>query len=118
MSYLKKIWLLSASFLLVPMVASAGTPAPVDAVGLIGKLKDVLAAVIPLLIGVAVVVFLWGVVRFIGARDEAGRSDGRMKMMWGLIGLFIMISVWGIVNLIDDSLGLDNTTPTNIPGPV
>lgn len=73
----------------------------------VGKLVDnVLQPVVYLLIGLAVVFFLWGVVQFVSGADNADRvTEGRNHMIWGLIGLFIMVSVIGIMNLICNSIG-------------
>jgi hypothetical protein len=39
--------------------------------------------------------------------------------MYGVIGFFVMLSFWGLVNIIDNTLKLDNQQPdginTNIP---
>jgi hypothetical protein len=43
----------------------------------------------------ASVLFIWGVIEFlfIGASNEEAKSKGKKHMVWGLVGLFIMISV-------------------------
>jgi len=63
--------------------------------------QHVLNPIIIFLFTVAVLVFVVGIVRFIAsAGDEAGRERGKRSMMWGIVGLFIMISVYGIIRLI------------------
>lgn len=58
-----------------------------------------------LLVGVAVVVFLWGLVEFIAkADDPEGRATGRQHIMWGLIGLAIIFGTYGIMNVIQRTL--------------
>ncbi|MFA6463850.1 MAG: hypothetical protein WCV55_02495, partial [Candidatus Paceibacterota bacterium] len=50
---------------------------------------------IPLLIIIAVVVFLYGVLKFISAGDnEEARQSGRNVMIYGIIVLFVMVSIW------------------------
>ena len=72
----------------------------------------ILAPLIPLIIGLAVVVFLWGVLRFIvAAGDVKKREEGRNFIIWGLIGITIMLSIWGLVKILTDTLNLDNTAP-------
>jgi len=59
-----------------------------------------------LFMGLAVVVFLWGVIRFIvGGADEEAVTTGKRHMIWGIVGLFIIVSVWGIMNLICRTVG-------------
>jgi len=62
---------------------------------------ELIQAAIPLLIAIAVLYFIWGVVQFIiNAGDEGARAEGKTKMIWGVVGLFIIISVWGLVALL------------------
>ena len=72
--------------------------------GLANKIiTDLLNPLIAVLIGVAVVMFLWGVVEFIAkAGNEEARTTGKKHIIWGLIGLAIMISVFGIINILSN----------------
>jgi len=36
-------------------------------------------------------------------------------MLWGIIGLVVMVAAWGIVNLVVNTLGLDTTTVPSLP---
>lgn len=61
--------------------------------------------IVPDLIGVAVVVFLWGVFKFIkNGGDEKARESGKQVMLWGVIGLFSMLCVWGVVAILAHTL--------------
>ncbi len=87
------------SFNLIP-IAYAQVPDPAKKL-VNGILREILNPVIQLMIGIAVVYFLWGVFQFIRNADNPGeRKKGGMNMFWGAIGLFIMISAYGILNLI------------------
>jgi Type IV secretion system pilin len=69
-----------------------------------------------LLVSIALMVFLWGVVQFIGtAGDEKARGAGRTKILWGLIGLALIVSVWGVVNLLRTMVGTNAVTKCNSP---
>lgn len=58
--------------------------------------------IIPILIGIAFLYFLWGLAQFtlIAGESEAARTSGRDKMIYGLAGLTVMTAVWGFVNII------------------
>lgn len=58
-------------------------------------------ALVPLLIGLAVVAFFWGLVRYIWGGAEAKAASISM-MVWGLIAIAIMVSIWGLVALLQD----------------
>ena len=85
--------------------------------------KDLIKAVgglinplITILVGVALLVFFWGLVRFIFrvGGDEKAVEEGKRIMIWGLIALFVMISVWGIIGFIQDELLPGGVSPTPI----
>lgn len=88
--------------------------------GILGSIKDLLNSLIPIIFIIATIVFLWGVVMFITAGgDEDKRSEGRQYIIFGLIGLFVMISVWGIVNVLVGFFGFGGAsapTISNLPG--
>lgn len=73
---------------------------------------------IPLLIGIAVLFFIYGLVMFIlAADDEDARKKARNKMVWGIITIFVMVSVWGLVNVLGSFFNLDTTVanPPDVP---
>ncbi|MCC7470017.1 MAG: hypothetical protein IT284_02680 [Bacteroidetes bacterium] len=64
-------------------------------------------AVLPLLVTVAVVVFIIGVIKYISKGDESkSREEGQKFMLYGIIGLFVMVSIWGLVGIIQGTFGL------------
>ncbi len=77
-----------------------------DATILLNKISEfVINPIIYLMFAVAFVVFIWGLVQFATHLDnEEARSTGVKHMIWGVIGMVIMVSVRGIVNLIDKTL--------------
>ncbi len=56
---------------------------------------------VPLLFSMAIVVFLYGVQKYIlaGASEDKVK-EGRDMMIYGIIGLAVMFSVWGLVRLV------------------
>ena len=67
--------------------------------------------VILLLFGLALVIFLFGLVQFLWQGDTDKNSQvGRDKVIWGLVGMAIMASVYGflhvIVNTINQLMGV------------
>ncbi len=56
---------------------------------------------IRLLFALAVVYFLYGVYEFIvnGDNDEK-KTTGKSHMLWGIVGLTVMIGVWAILGII------------------
>jgi len=93
--------------------------------GLIETLICLVSSLVPLLVSIAILVFFWGMVKFIAhADDEKAVTEGRQLMIWGLVGIFVIIALWSIVGYIQESLGLDvgglgdvsaPSLPTTIP---
>src|SRR3989344_9617250 len=118
-----KIFVLSASIsLFLPMLSLAVTEVPNPAM-CPGNMNDVrgilnfftcllLDSVVPLLITLAIVVFIYGVIRYIAnANDSAKREEGRNFMIWGIIGIFVIVSIWGLVKLLAGTFGVSFVIP-------
>ena len=74
---------------------------------------------IPLIISIALVLFLIGIVQFVTAGgDEEKRAAARGMIIFGIIALFVMVSVWGFVNILAKTFfgtGSSAVAPTYIP---
>lgn len=69
-------------------------------------------SIVPMLVAAAVVVFIWGMVEFIGNADnEDKRAKGKQLMLWGIIGFFVIVSIWGLVGLFTNFFGFGNALP-------
>ena len=74
---------------------------------LVESIGDVVGVALPIVVAIALLVFFWGLVKFIFAQgNEELKVEAKKIMLWGLIALFVMISVWGLVRFIKSSLGL------------
>ncbi len=83
----------------------------------IGKVEvAILNPIIKLGFAIALVVFLYGVYEFIrNAESSDARAQGGKHILWGIIGMFIMIAAGGIMNVICGSLGITtNCNPFKI----
>lgn len=80
---------------------------------LLGQIKGILDTLIPFIVGLTVFVILWGIFNYVvhGAEEEK-RTEGRQFILYGIIGLFLMLSVWGLVNVLVNTFSLDNTIKT------
>ena len=57
-----------------------------------------------LLFGLALVIFLYGLVEFFWSGDKLDPKLGRDKIIWGLVGMAIMASVYGFLNVIVNTI--------------
>lgn len=70
------------------------------------------SSVIPLLFAIALMVFVYGVINYVIAADGSeNREEGRWFMIWGIVGLFVMVAVWGLVAVISNTIEIDTAFP-------
>ena len=85
---------------------------------LVTSATNILNKLVPFAIGLGLVVFLFGIVRYVTAGAGEDKAAARNLMIYGIIALFVMVSVWGLVNFIGSSLGInktDNISAPNVP---
>jgi hypothetical protein len=92
---MKKILFLT---LLVPHLVSAQT----NLGSLLYAIDGLIYILIPIVFTLAVVYFFWGLADFIRKAGGSEVEEGKRKMIWGIIALFVMASIWGIVFFISD----------------
>jgi len=85
---------------------------------------------IPFILGIGFLVFVWGMFRYFiagGANDEA-KEQGKSLMIYATLGFVLIIIFWGVVNLVATSTGLGdandnadsalgNVNPVTFPAP-
>lgn len=110
---MKKTALATLAFFAVPFVAFAaetlrGINDIVTGIGVI------VANLIPILIAIALIVFFWGLVKYVwgGGKDTA---KGKSIMIAGLISLFVMVSIYGIIIYAQIALNVPTNTTITIP---
>lgn len=117
---MKKISRLSAPFallasLLAPLLAAAAAQTGYSGINVnavapysSGITNLINYYLVPVLIAIAFIVFLWGIYKYfiLGAANESEKAEGRKFALWGVIGFVIILSLWGIVNLVMSTFGL------------
>ena len=109
---MKKI--LGAALFAFPFITFAQT----NAFSILAVVKNILDILIPLLITLALVYFIWGVIKYVISKDADDKEKSRSVVVRGIIGLFIIVSVWGIVGVIQDTFDVKNTEitgPNSLP---
>ena len=71
---------------------------------------QLLSRVLIFLISLAVVWFIWNVVRYAMSEDEEGKGKAKSQMIWGIVAIAVIVSVWGIVGLLQGAFGLNQGT--------
>ncbi|MCR4280853.1 MAG: hypothetical protein NUV88_00765 [Candidatus Kaiserbacteria bacterium] len=104
---------LSAVVLFAPVLASAQ-----NIISVFATLTYILNSLMVLFITLAIVVFFWGLVKYIFNRQggEKEGAAGASLMLWGIIALFVMVSIWGIIGVLRNTFGV-NANTGSIPQP-
>lgn len=69
-----------------------------DLRGVVAQIISAINVVIPVLVTIALVLFLWGILRYVYKVGNAhSKETDRQIFLWGLLALFCMVTVWGIV---------------------
>lgn len=79
------------------------------------KISFFISSIIPILITLGVIYFIWGVIQYAIASDEEAKTRGRDMMIYGLIALLVIVSIWGLVAILQNTFGIQGTATINIP---
>ncbi len=109
-NFLKKIFLSLLAFSPF-LVLAAGDSLDTVIINIARLIQD---GVIPIIIGLALLTFLWGVMKYGTSRDETSRKESIAIIINGIIVLFVMVSVWGLVALFFNFFGLNPSGPVNL----
>jgi hypothetical protein len=83
--------------------------------GLLANIQNILNTIVPILIMIGVVYFVWGVVRYMIADSEEAKTKGKDSIIYGLIGFSVIIGLWGLVNIVVNTFKLEGTAPSLAP---
>ncbi|MFA6520691.1 MAG: hypothetical protein WCT44_03740 [Candidatus Paceibacterota bacterium] len=104
---------------LAPVVASAANFCGSAQSGTLGsiicKIGDLLNAVIPVLVVLGIVYFVWGVITYVISKEEEAKKAGRNRIIFGIIGLVAIVAMWGLVNILIRTFGLEGPATVTLP---
>ncbi len=107
---MKKVLISSLAFAM-PMIAAAATLKDI-----VSTVRDLVNTIVPLFMVIAVAVFLWGIVKYItAAGDEEKAKSARGYIIYGLLGVFVMVAFWGIIQVVASTFGITTGGTTSAP---
>ncbi len=99
-----------------PVMALAAFDASGNLQGLLDFISLAVAQLIPIMFGLAIIYFFWGLIVFLRASgDPKAQEAGRNQMIWGVIAIAVMVSVYGLVVWLQDLFGVDQLDTIDIP---
>ncbi len=115
-NYLAVSALFSFPFISNAQLATAGNGGQFEV--LLGNIlifaNDVL---IPFILGIGFLFFVWGMFQFFifgGANDES-KEKGKSLLIHATLGFVMIIIFWGVVNMVSSSTGLSNQSILSVP---
>lgn len=103
-----------AGLALAPVLASAQQLSNI--VTLMQSIGRLVGLALPIVVAIALLVFFWGLVKFIFSQgSEESKIEAKKIMLWGLVALFVMVAVWGLVKFIGDALNIQQGATITVP---
>jgi len=89
-------------------IAQAASPGLASTTEFVARVNEViLFPLITLLTAIAFLFFMYGCFIYISnANNPAAREVGRGHIMWGIVGMFVMLSAFGILSVAANTFGL------------
>lgn len=77
----------------------------------LNKISDAIVdPLIRLMFAASTVVLAWGIFQFIAnTESDEKREQGKQAMLWGIIGMFIMLAAYGIIGVLLGTFGITNS---------
>ena len=110
----KFVKVIAGSVWALPFMAFAQSANPTYLSSLIGGAKTLLDQLVVFLIALAVVWFIWNVIRYTMSSDEEKKGQAKSQMIWGIIAIAVIVSVWGLVAILQSVFGVNTTGAGNV----
>lgn len=108
-----------AALALLPMLALAqqqGDPNLSNLQTLLKAIGNLVNLATPIVVGLALLAFFWGLVKYIFSADsDDAKKQGVRLMVGGIIAIFVIVSIVGIVRWIGTSLGVGQGGQLPVP---
>lgn len=99
---------------LVPSLTFAATNMKLS--DLVGKIAGYFNQALYLLMGFAIVMFVWHVIRYFIQPEKVNKAEASQYVMWSVIGFFVVFSLWGLVNILISTFDLGSGSPSTWTG--
>lgn len=69
------------------------------------RITELVYAVVPVLVALALLFFFWGLAQWIlNMADTEKHQEGKQRMIWGLVALFVIGSIGGLILILQNTL--------------
>src|SRR3989344_415329 len=96
-------WLIPSLVLALPVVVSAQTEFDT----LLEKVRGWLGLIVPILIGVGLILFIWGLIQYFRSEgSDDAKKAARGNILYGVIIFAAIVGIWGLVNILLGGIGV------------
>ncbi len=96
----------------LPILASAQTLGYMAS--LFSQGTTLLKNILIFLVSLAVVWFIWNVIRYTISEDEDKKAGAKSQMINGIIAITVIVSIWGLVSILQTMFGAGGKGVTNV----
>jgi hypothetical protein len=84
----------------------------VEAQSIVSRIENaILFPILSFMLTVAFLYFMWGAYEFVANADnDSGRSTGKQHMLYGIIGMVVMVSALALLRIVAGTFGIDVRT--------
>jgi hypothetical protein len=108
---MKKIFFIT--LLIIPSIAKGQALTQISNVNnLVTRIAGIGNIITYLLVALAVIYIVWHIVQYF-IKGDGDRKEVGMNILWGIVGLFIIVSLWGLVNILVNTFYTDPNIPKN-----
>jgi bacteriorhodopsin len=99
----------------VPAFASAQALSTITNVNQVStRIVSLINTFTVILIAIAVVWIIFNVIRYLVVKGPEDRKEGGLRILYGIIGLFVIISIWGLVSILQNSFSTSNSSSQGV----
>ncbi len=99
-THISKTNILKSIALLLITVPGITSAAAYDFQSLVMMFIDMIKTLVPLIVGLTLLYFMWGIFQLVRSNSEDSRKEAIGVITYGIVSLFVMISVWGLVSIL------------------
>jgi ABC-type nickel/cobalt efflux system permease component RcnA len=89
-----------AAFALIALFPTLALAQARDFKGLVQIVINLIKSLIPLIVALTLLVFIWGIFQLVKSNSADSREEAISIITYGIISLFVMVSVWGLVSIL------------------
>ena len=108
-------WVIPSLVLALPVVVSAQN----DVESLLGDVRRWLDLLVPILMGIGLIFFIWGLIQYFRAEgSDDDKKAARSNIVYGIIIFAAIVGIWGLVNIVLETLNINPgqvVTPPPVP---